>query len=295
MRTVTELALIPCAMLVAIVSLAKPHNAQMAGDHSAVPQDITSIAQQTTMEMSSDEFTQWVKKRRESAYRDRQPPTLIIQAVSERLQRHRWISDETILSAVNAVVSYESSSTTQESRTTVPDFRNALEFVGKVIAGTSDRQALQGLLHRRSAELLRIAGDRTGAMKEYEEAVPLLTKSAVELEQARIDAIVQMADMSYLNGDKGKAEGLYLKALSYDWYKVDDAKRQQELALLYVAAGRGLIECRRHNLKALKNTYFIPATLQELGPLLEKAVSEALGSQLRAESKPASRPAAGGM
>jgi hypothetical protein len=54
---------------------------------------------------------------------------------------------------------------------------------------------------------------------------------------------------------------------------IADGDAQRAARDLYVTAGRGIIALRRHNLAKLKELYFVPAALDQLGPLLKKATA----------------------
>jgi tetratricopeptide (TPR) repeat protein len=141
------------------------------------------------------------------------------------------------------------------------------------------RPGLEAKLHQRKAYLFRTDEDVANAVKEYDKAIRLLTSLHIDVDQQRIKSIVDVADTLYLAGDKDKAEAFYLEALSYDWTKVQDAEVRQRLYDLYLTAGRGLIEVRKGNLKALKEIFFISAAKGELGSELQKAIRQAGGSE----------------
>jgi hypothetical protein len=86
---------------------------------------------------------------------------------------------------------------------------------------------------------------------------------------------------SLLSVDRKKeAEVHFQQALSYPWYTIlGHPAEMQNLRDQYVAAGRGLIQARRGNLKALKEIVFVPATYDVLGPVLDQAAKEAQAAQ----------------
>lgn len=123
--------------------------------------------------------------------------------------------------------------------------------------------------------MYEVTDDRTNAVREYAEALRLLTPLHVAVDTQRLDSLVQEASVLYIQGKRQEAEDLYLEALSYDWYKVTDPEALQVLRSLYVRAGHGLIDCRRGNLKALKDIYFVPVTNPDLQPALQQAIKRA--------------------
>jgi len=63
--------------------------------------------------------------------------------------------------------------------------------------------------------------------------------------------------------------------MSYEWYKVEDARVMHRLRDEYVRAVRGLIDCRRGDEKALRSIFLIPATETELRPVIDEAIRHA--------------------
>ncbi|HET6386747.1 MAG TPA: hypothetical protein VFJ58_25430, partial [Armatimonadota bacterium] len=96
-------------------------------------------------------------------------------------------------------------------------------------------------------------------------------------DRERLDSLVEEAGALTHIGDKRTADALYLKALQYPFYLASDPVIEKELRELYIRAGRGIIDLRRHNLSLLKELVFVPSTNADLQPYLQAAIKEASG------------------
>jgi tetratricopeptide (TPR) repeat protein len=278
--TSIKLTVIFMALVLLSVYSGNIPNSVLLAQRAQGPATLPDSDAHATIDMSSQEFTRWLKARRKEADINKTKPTEIKQAVLARLQANRTITDDTVVSAVNAYVSYESARSATNASTRSADFREPLGFIDEIVPLIADRPVLLARLHQCAGYLLRTKGDIERAIAEYERAVILLKVAAIEVEKAKVESILEIAEMHYLRGEKEKAIAAYLQVLSFDWYKVEDPKARQDMMVMYLNAGAGLIECRRNNLKALEDTYFVPATLGVLGPLLERAKREAEGKPM---------------
>lgn len=256
-----------------------------------------SATSQPTLEMSSQEFEHWVavKKREVDVAVGGVSPNVIGDATLGRLRDSRIVTDDAIISTVVSFLYSENRRSDRSATQKKLDYSDAIVFIEKVLPLISDRPILLAQLHQRIGHLQQIAEDNDKAKEEYEKTVSIITPEIEKLEYAKMEALVQIAGIYYAKRDKVKAEDWYLKALSLDWPTIEDAHIKQKIFGLYLEAGRGLIQCRRHNLKALKNTFFFPAAMEDLGPVLNAAILEAGGTvdspRVVPPTQPASMPA----
>ena len=111
-------------------------------------------------------------------------------------------------------------------------------------------------------------------MSAFEEGAPRITRILFQ-DNVQYDDLQILPTLGRKHRNKEKAEPIFLDVMSYSWTLVPDPQTFRDLRELYIEAGRGLIQCRAGRLKDLRNTYFVPATDQELRPFLEKAIQDA--------------------
>lgn len=228
--------------------------------------------------------------KRDAAYRLAGPPggkkrvlrhetTLVLppKELLARLKAGRYVTDTAILAAVAASAN---ANTPLTPAGTLGRMHPAVTYrlIDTLLGLVSDRPGLAAELHRRKADLYDLTHDWVNTAREHAEALRLLTPLHVTVDTQRLDSLVQEASALYVLGERRQAEALYLEALSYDWYKITDPDALQAARSLYIRAGRGLIDCRRGSLAALKEIYFVPAANDELQPPLQRAIKEAEGA-----------------
>jgi hypothetical protein len=77
-------------------------------------------------------------------------------------------------------------------------------------------------------------------------------------------------------GKSDEADRRFLEVLSYEWATI--LGHPQGMGVLrdrYIEGIRGLISCRRGNLKALQDIYFVPSVDPDVRPELNRAIEEA--------------------
>jgi tetratricopeptide (TPR) repeat protein len=132
-------------------------------------------------------------------------------------------------------------------------------------------------LHQVKADLLNGEGRYADATKEYALAVESISPARLDFDTRLESCLATEGDTARITGDAATAEAAYLRALSYNFATVSDANAQMTLRDLYIQAGSGIIELRRHNLAKLRELFFIPSTMNVLGPQLDAAIAEAGG------------------
>ncbi len=217
--------------------------------------------------LNAKDFEAWVAKTRAESERAKTAPAEISDAVETRLQDSLAVTDRAVLDAVNAWVSFESRPATAAAGTR--RFSESLRLIASLQSLLPDRDRLRAQLLMKRAGLKRNVDDVQGSVADYRAAEAILRVAAVETDRSRIESLVEIAGGLYVSGKRDEAEEWYLKLMSYPWYLVEDAAAQRFLKEKYVEAVRGLIECRRGRLDALKEVFIVPATEKELRPVLD--------------------------
>jgi len=238
--------------------------------------------------MAATAFEKWISKTREQVEGRKERP-VFCDAIVTRLQSGKDTTDDTVLACVGAWTFYEEtrSPDANGSRSGVPlSYEGTMNFIGSVMPLLIARPFLKGRLLERKGAILINGGDLKSAVAEYTAAMKILTPLHVDVDKERIGVVVSLADSLFSLGDRDKAEELYLSALTYPWHLIEEnPEALQALRSLYIRAGHGLINTRRHDLGALRDTHFVPATEEELGPVLEQAILEAEQANSKANSQ----------
>jgi tetratricopeptide (TPR) repeat protein len=223
-------------------------------------------------------FADWVKETRTRLAGEHKAPNEIEIALKSRLDNGRFVPDRAVMELAGAWTRHESEQGKGdgESASAEARFPQTMRVLRELDDRLGDRVLLRAKLRIRAGILARNAGDLDRAAREYEHSLALLTPLRNEVDMRRMETLVSLAGTYYQQGDKRRAEVLYLEAMSYAWVAIQgDPEAQHYLRDRYVEAGRGLIECRRGDRKALSNIVFYPATQRELRPALEAALKEA--------------------
>ena len=232
-----------------------------------------------TTSMSPPQFEAWVVLAAQKATYAGQPPDSARKELLVRMKAGRYVTDTAILAVVAA--SADADTPLTPAGTLAPAHPAATyRLIDTLLGMIYERPGLSAELHRRKAMLYDLTHDWANAAREHAEAVRLLTPLHVAVDTQRLDSLVQEAFALLVLRKRQQAEDLYLEALSYDWYKITDPDALQVARGLYIQAGEGLISCRRGNLAALKEIYFVPAANGELQPVLQRAIKEAEGSDV---------------
>lgn len=260
-------------------------SATTRGGEIDIEDSSASDAAMGSKSLSVEQFERLLVTRSNQDKEHHRKPSDVEAALLKQLQSGRYVTDESVVAVVNAWSAYESPSPTAASKilSAEQQFPNTLRLIKAVHLFTYGRPFLKASLHQIQASLLRICGDSAVAAKELQVSLDVLTPFHLMVDQSRMNSLVEEGETLYVSGAKEQAQVFFLEALSYDWYKVEDPEALQTLKDLYVRAGRGLIDCRRQNLKALQEIVFVPAASDELGAYLAKAIQDAGG-------KPPERP-----
>jgi len=224
--------------------------------------------------MRAEEFDDKIRQAREQVEARNIAPRLPEEMLLERLRADMYTYDGTILETVYAWRNYESTYDWREAEIPYPQTRRLIDLL---LPYTKRRLMLNATLLSINGEIFHEFGKIDSAVEAYMDAVDNLHEMHLDVDSKRIYSMMTLGHLLLLQGNKPSAETLFLDVLSYPWYLVREAELQSLLREYYIKAGQGLIQCRRGNLAALEEIFFVPATHSELSPLLHKAIEEAGG------------------
>jgi len=187
-------------------------------------------------------------------------PAALCRGVTERLSADRNVTDKTVLLCVQALGANRA---------------EADRFVDQVLPLLAGRESLRAEVLSRKASLAVGAGDFAQASAAYESAWKIIEPLKLHSDLQRQRILVGLGQ-SLLSQKKNKeADAIFLRAMAYPWYTVQNPEDMQQLRDQYLQAARGLISSRRGNATALREIVLVPATEKELRPLLDRAIQEA--------------------
>ena len=231
------------------------------------------------LNMTAKEFDQWIEKKSGALGPKKEVHLLVENALKERLKLGMYVTDTSVLNAVDILSDYGSlwmNDKRAAKEQGISQCKKVVQFIDEINALLDERPHLQAKLVAKAASLYQVVGYTSESNIKNKEAIRLFEVLHVDVDTRRIEVMLNLADGLYVSDKKGEAEKIYLDVLSYPFYLVDsDPEAFQILRGYYIRAGEGLIACRRGNLKALNGIYFVPATKEILDPILEKAKQEA--------------------
>ena len=201
----------------------------------------------------------------------------LVEDVLIRLEADAMIFDRTLNQTRGALESLAFLLRPDQSKTET-DYSKVIVFLQKVAGHARSREQPDrfGLVTAERARLLALGGDHKAAAAVAMEAADALRIRALELDQVRLDVLQNRGWWLLGLHRKVDAEQAFLEVLSFPWTQVTcQAEVRERLRSAYISAGRGIIECRRNDATGLANLFFIPATNEELLPLLNAAKKEA--------------------
>jgi len=185
------------------------------------------------------------------------------QGIVDDLKSGRYVKDQAILRCVEAFFNSGGSA-------------SAVRFIRDLQPLLSDRPKLRAQMLAREGSFWIGSGNFNEAAASFQSSLEILEPVHLEVDLLRLTTLVEAGESLLSLRRKSEAEAYFLEALSYPWYiVVGHPAEMQALRDQYISAGRGLIETRRGNLEALRQIFFVPATSQVLGPVLQKAIEEA--------------------
>ncbi len=263
-RTVRGLSLLAIAL-----------SAVAGADFGMVSNGADISAPSSDLAKSAAEFDESLACLRKQVEIGQSDATALEQTLWQRIKHHGDLLDESVMAAVNCWSGYEGMRNVSAGTDSKSSYQETKRLIGDLLPALVGRPSLVAWLLQKRAVLLALEGNNKGALNDFQAAVKILTPVENESNLRRHRCLLGAGDAAHLSGDTAAAEAAYLQALSYDWYLIADAEPQHAACDVYVAAGRGLITVRRHNLAKLKDIHFVPSTMAELGPMLADAIKEA--------------------
>lgn len=228
--------------------------------------------------MNAIDFDNWIRSERTTAQQNGESPDTIAAALLTRLQTGLETTDNSVTAVVYAWRQFEAKQIQESGIRKEPEpAKNSATFrlIEDLLALLNQRPMLIARLQSIKANLLLEYNDLQEAEKGFAAAVDHLHTLQLEVDANKIYNMTIRGQVLLRLEQKEAAEKVFLDVLSYPWYLVRETDVQVSLREYYVSAAIGLIECRRGNLEALKNIFFVPATEFELQPILREAIREA--------------------
>lgn len=204
--------------------------------------DTSAIAEAiNTVDMSSTQFNNWFKTKNTSDSNDVQRALIV------RLRAGRVVLEETIREHVGLICSANDT----QSLTTAANHINS-------ILQQERRLKLKAWLLQELAHVQRKLGRQHLAVQALEDSLAVISPLRNEVERARIKVMSELGNSRLSAGNKQEAEKHFLSILRLPWYSLTEGNGDiaQLLVTQFIEAARGLIECRRGNLEALRQIKF---------------------------------------
>lgn len=198
----------------------------------------------------------------------------ICQEVVKRLNEGYQTNEKVISRCMEAWIQYEESMA-KSKKIEANRYAKSLQYIDAILAKLEEYPGYQSALLYRKAQLIDNSSmDRNQAAELLKQASQLAETQKLKLDTLRNRILVDLGnDYLYLK-KPAEAEASFLQVLAYPWYTIEGhADEFQMLRSIYIMAGKGLIKARSGDQKKLKEIIFVPATMEELGPELEKEIS----------------------
>ena len=222
--------------------------------------------------MKASQFDFWIKEQRKITEESKESPVALEDALLSRLEKEQYTYDSTVINVINACRNYEVTSVNEPSQRY---FTNTMKLIDLILPYINEKIFLTGKLQSLKGSLFLENDKLESAAEWFGNAVEHLHTLQLEVDLSRIYNMVITGQTLLRMDKKEMAEKIFLDVLSYPWYLVEEPAIRITFREYYIASGIGLIECRKGNLEALKDIFFVPATQHELMPVLERAKSEA--------------------
>lgn len=228
--------------------------------------------------MNAAEFDIWIRSEKANAQQNNRSPEPLSGALLERLQKDLNTWDSSVTAVVYAWRQFEAKQVQGSGMEKEPSLAAAsktMHLIDALLPLVNDRSLLQARLQSIKANLLLEYNALEEAEKIFFSAIDHLTGLQLDVDLNRMYNMTIRGQVLLRLGQKQEAERIFLDVLSYPWYLVRETDVQISLREYYISSAIGLIECRRGDLPALKNIFFVPATEYELKPILDEAIREA--------------------
>lgn len=228
--------------------------------------------------MNASEFDIWINTEKKALQQHLQKPGALSSALLTRLQEEKNTWDQTVTAVVYAWRQYEAKRSQEsgvQKEVEQAQGSETLHLIDQVLPLVESRLLLIARLQSIKANLLLEYNGLEESESLFASAIDNLTTLQLEVDVNRIFNMTIRGQVLLRLHQKEAAEKIFLDVLSYPWYLVRKTDVQQSMREYYISSAIGLIECRRGDLPALKNIFFVPATEYELKPILDEAIREA--------------------
>ena len=204
-------------------------------------------------------------------------PQMVGNIIIERLKNFRFTSDSIILTSIDYYFKYDKYLVFKTKATIYDD---SLFITVPYI------DSLQNLMYGRENLLFSIQLKKLHVIKnsmchvcnkieEYKKVLPALDSMRTRMQILRLEILNSIATYTeYENKDIEEAEELYRQVLDYPFFRVKGEDFSSMAFKQYITAGKGIIRCRKDNLKMLERTSFIPAAAKILDPIRDEAIEK---------------------
>lgn len=233
--------------------------------------------------MNASEFDIWLKAEKNNLQKDLQSPHALSTALLIRLQEEKNTWDQSVLAVVNAWRQFEAKQGQASGmKKSMEQALNSetLRLTDQLLPLLENRPLLTARLQSIKANLLLEYNGLEEAEQLFASAIVQLSRQQLEVDLNRIYNMTIRGQVLLRLNRKEEAEKIFLDVQSYPWYLVRETDVQISLREYYISSAIGLIECRRGDLAALKNIFFVPAAEFELRPILNEAIREASGGSI---------------
>ncbi len=228
--------------------------------------------------MNAIDFDIWIRSERTNTHQNGKSPGAISAALLSRLYDGLETIDNSVTAVVYAWRQFEAKQNQESGIKKEPELaKKSTTFllIEELLPLLNQKPILIARLQSIKANLLLEYNGLQEAEKIFATAVDHLHTLQLEVDVNRIYNMTIRGQVLLRLAQKEEAEKIFLDVLSYPWYLVRETDVQASLREYYVSAAIGLIECRRGDLEALNNIFFVPATENELKPILSEAIREA--------------------
>lgn len=230
--------------------------------------------------MNASEFDIWLNTEKAKTQKEALSPHALSTALLIRLQEDRNTWDQSVLAVVYAWRQYEAKQNQVSGGK--KEMEQALnsetrKLIDQLLSLLENRPLLTARLQSIKANLLLEYNGLEEAEQLFASAIAQLSRQQLEVDLNRIYNMTIRGQVLLRLNRKEEAEKIFLDVQSYPWYLVRETDVQVSLREYYISSAIGLIECRRGDLPALKNIFFVPAAEFELRPILNEAIREASG------------------
>lgn len=212
---------------------------------------------------------------------------MLLATLKERLKRGIYTPDETIVRVAQSASRLEfDESNKPENRSSTTYYRHqTVQYIDDIVVLLYKQDLLK-------AQLLRVKTYSytkpepapkidSLLMHSFAQYLPYMDSISYAVDKLRLESSYEMGNLLlYKFHDKENAEKYFIDAASYPFYKIHNYPREfYFFRSLCSQAARGIVQCNRGNLKALRLLTFMPAIWPEVFPTLRPYIIEVGGEE----------------